>query len=258
MTLADALSIQLYSLREFAGGDLDAQLDALAELGFKRVETVGRHLADAAAVRAALDARGMSAPTGHVNLADLRQRFDWVVDQAATLGIEELYMPAVPPEDRHGRDAEFWRALGAELGGFAGRFGERGLALGYHNHNWELVPFADGTTPLGVLFDAAAGTPLTLEADVAWLVRGDADPLAWMEREKGRLTALHVKDIAPVGANLDEDGWADIGEGTLDWPALYREGVARGARWIVLEHDKPSDPVRFSRTGRAFALANFA
>ena len=30
----------------------------------------------------------------------------------------------------------------------------------------------------------------------------------------------------------------------LDWPTLWREGLARGARWMVLEHDKPKDPVR--------------
>lgn len=258
MSLSDALSIQLYSLREYAGGNLDAQLDALAELGFKRVETVGRHLADAPAVRAALDARGMAAPTGHVNLPDLRERFDWVLDQAATLGMEELYMPAVPPEDRHGRDAEFWRELGIELGEYAVRFKDQGLAFGYHNHNWELTPFADGTTPLQVMLGAAAGSPLTLEADVAWFVRGDADPVAWLEREKDRLTAIHIKDIAQAGENTDEDGWADIGEGTLDWPTIYKEAAARGVKWLVLEHDKPSDPVRFARTGRAFVLKNFA
>lgn len=258
MSLADALSIQLYSLRDYAGGNLDAQLDALAELGFRRVETVGRHLADAAAVRAALDARGMTAPTGHVNMPDLRTRFDWVADQAQILGIEELFMPAVAAEDRRGRDADFWRALGTELADFAVRFKERGLAFGYHNHNWELAPFADGTTALDVMFDAAGDAPLTFEADVAWLARDDADPVHWMEREKTRLTAIHIKDIAPAGENLDEDGWADIGEGTLDWPTLYKEAAARGVKWLVLEHDKPSDPVRFARTGRAFALANFA
>ena len=258
VSLADELSIQLYSLRDHAGGDPAATLDALAGLGFRRVETFGRHMADAAAIRAALDARGMSAPTGHVNLADLRERYDWALDQAGTLGLKEIYMPAVPPEDREGRDADFWCALGEELGTIADRLQEHGIAFGYHNHHWELIPFEGGGTPLEALFKGAAGSPLTFEADVAWLVRGGGDPVAWMEREKARLTAIHVKDIAPAGENPDEDGWADIGEGTLDWPTLYKEARARGAKWIVLEHDKPSDPLRFSRTGRAYALQHFA
>jgi len=258
VTIADELSIQLYSLRDHAGGDLAAQLDALATLGFKRVETIGGHLKDAAGVRAALDARGMTAPTGHVGLLDLRERFDFVVEGGRTLGIKEFYMPAVPPEDRHGRDAAFWRALGEELGALAERLEGHGIALGYHNHNWELTPFADGTTPLEALFEGAAGSPLTFEADVAWIARGGGDPHAWLAREADRLTAIHIKDIAPEGENADEDGWADIGKGTLDWPALYADAKAHGAKWFVLEHDKPLDAVAFCRTGRAFALEHFA
>jgi sugar phosphate isomerase/epimerase len=151
-------------------------------------------------------------------------------------------------------DAQGWHAVGAELGDMAHKLQERGLALGYHNHNWELAPFPDGRTPLEVLFEGAEGSPLTFEADLAWLVRGGADPVAWLDRYRDRLAAVHVKDIAPAGANLDEDGWSDIGAGTLDWPMLWRQSLAHGAKWLVLEHDKPKDPVGFARTGRAFCL----
>ena len=251
MDVARDLSIQLYSLREF--GDLDRQLAALAEIGFSKVETVGGHLADAAGTRARLDAHGITAPTAHVGMADLRQRPDWVVEQAKTIGIEQLFMPAVPLEERQ-MSAEGWRAVGAELGTMAQRMQESGLALGYHNHHWELQPFADGRTPLELLFAGAGGSPLTFEADLAWLVRGGVDPVAWLDWYRHRLAAVHVKDIAPWGENEDEDGWCDIGAGTLDWPMLWHEALAHGARWMVLEHDKPKDPVRFARTGREFLL----
>ncbi|MFL5335545.1 MAG: sugar phosphate isomerase/epimerase family protein, partial [Geminicoccaceae bacterium] len=141
MNVAQDLSIQLYSLRDYH--DLDRQLDALAEIGFRRVETVGGHLAEATATRAKLDARGITAPTGHVGMADLRTRLDWVADQARTVGIEQLFMPAVLLEERE-MGADGWRAAGAELGGMAQRMQEQGLALGYHNHHWELVAFPDG------------------------------------------------------------------------------------------------------------------
>lgn len=251
MNIADQLSIQLYSLREY--GDLDRQLDALAELGFRRVETVGGHLADASATRAKLDARGIKAPTGHVGMAELRTRLDWVAEQAKIVGIEQLFMPAVPLEEREGTP-DAWRAIGAELGRMAERMAGHGLALGYHNHHWELIAFADGRTPLELLFEGANGSPLTFEADLAWLVRGGVDPMAWLDWYRDRLTAVHVKDIAPLGENLDEDGWSDIGAGTLDWPSLWHESLAHGAKWMVLEHDKPKDPVGFARASRDFLL----
>ena len=59
----------------------------------------------------------------------------------------------------------------------------------------------------------------------------------------------------PAGTKLDEDGWADVGDGVLDWRGqLAPAALANGARWLVAEHDKPSDPARFAR--RSFAFLN--
>ncbi len=255
MNLADELSIQLYSMRNH--GDLDRQLSALAGLGYRRVETVAGHIADAPGTRARLDAHGLTAPTGHVPLVELRTRPDWVVDQAKTLGIVQLFMPAVPVEERD-QPAERWRSVGAELADLAERLAADGLRLGYHNHHWELAPYPDGSRPLEHLLDAASGSKLGWQADIAWLVRGEVEPVAWLERYRDRLVSAHVKDIAPEGQNLDEDGWADVGQGVLDWPTLWRAARSRGARWMVLEHDKPSDAVRFARVSRAFLLEHCA
>ena len=66
------------------------------------------------------------------------------------------------------------------------------------------------------------------------------------------LDAAHVKDIAPAGQNLDQDGWADVGAGVLDWQDLWRACRAAGARWMVVEHDKPADPARTARACYAY------
>ena len=60
------------------------------------------------------------------------------------------------------------------------------------------------------------------------------------------MVAVHIKDIAPEGEALDEDGWADIGQGTLDWAGLMAELHATPAGLFVLEHDNPSDDERFA------------
>jgi sugar phosphate isomerase/epimerase len=83
-------------------------------------------------------------------------------------------------------------------------------------------------------------------------VRGGADPKAWIERYKDRVVSAHVKDIAPSGEALNEDGWADVGHGVLDWRDLWRCCRAAGARWMVVEHDKPADPARCARLSFAF------
>src|SRR5919109_1263655 len=118
MAVTDVLAIQLYMMRSLE--DLDRILDAVAEAGFRHVETVGAQLDDAGNVKAKLDTRGLSAPSGHVGLAALRERPEALIDACRTLGIDQLFMPAVPPDQR-AMPAAGWRALGQELGGMAER-----------------------------------------------------------------------------------------------------------------------------------------
>lgn len=249
MSVTDVLSIQLYTLRSM--GDLDRILDAVAAAGYRHVETVGSHLDDARGTRAKLDERGLKASSSHVGLATLRERPEAVADAAKTLGFEQLFMPAVPAEQR-AMAADGWRALGRELGELAERFKAQGVELGYHNHHWELELKEGGKTALELLYEAAAGSPLTWQADVAWLVRGGVEPKAWLERYRDRLVSAHVKDIAPAGQNEDEDGWADVGSGVLDWRDLWQACRDAGARWMVVEHDKPGDPARSARASFDF------
>lgn len=245
-----ALSIQLYSLRTLPG--LPEVLDAAKLAGYRYVELVGSHLDLAGDVRRQLDARELSASSSHVGMTALRERFDAVMAACKTLGFAQLFMPAVPPDERH-RGEPYWTALGQELGLMATRAKHRGIELGYHNHDWELKSQSDGRSALECLFAGAADTPLAWQADVAWLVRGGDDPVALMQRHQARLISVHAKDLAPAGTKLDEDGWADVGQGVLDWRGrLAPAAIANGARWLVAEHDKPNDPVRFARNSFSF------
>jgi len=249
MSVTDILSIQLYTLRSMES--LDRILDTVAEAGFRYVETVGSHLDDVANVRAKLDARGLRASSSHVSLAALREKPGVIMDACRTLGITHLYMPAVPPDQRD-MDARGWRSLGDELGKMAERFQEQGIRLGYHNHHWELKPKEGDKTALELIFEAAEGSPLTWQVDVAWLARGGADPKEWINRYRSRVTAAHVKDIAPDGQNEDQDGWTDVGAGVLNWRELWRTCREAGAEWMVVEHDKPADPAQTTRASFAF------
>jgi sugar phosphate isomerase/epimerase len=249
MSVADILSIQLYTLRSL--DNLDRILDVVSDAGYRYVETVGSHLDDVVNVRSQLDARGLKASSSHVSLAALREKPDAVADACRTLDITDLYMPAVPPEQRD-MAADGWRSLGHELGKMADGFQKHGIRLGYHNHHWELKPKDGGKTALELIFEAAGGSPLAWEVDVAWLVRGDVDPKEWITRYRHLVTAAHVKDIAPAGENEDQDGWADVGSGVLDWHSLWRTCRDAGARWMVVEHDKPADPAETARSSRDF------
>ena len=239
MADTSTLSVQLYSLRSL--GDLDRILDAVSVAGYRYVETIGSHLDDAPAVADKLAARGLKVSSTHASLAQLRDKPDAVAAACRTLGFTQIYMPSLPPERRN-MPGEDWTALGQELGEMARRFEGQGLALGYHNHNWELQQKDGERTALDLFLAASAGTPLTWQVDVAWLVRGGAEPKALIQRYADRVSSAHVKDLAPQGEGEDEGGWADVGHGVLHWPELWLACKNAGAKWMVVEHDAPRDP----------------
>jgi sugar phosphate isomerase/epimerase len=247
--MSDPVSVQIYSLRKL--GSLERELAIVAEAGYRNVELISAHLENPAPTRKALANAGLTASSAHVSLAALRERFDAIVEACQMLSFTELYMPAVPREERES-PAPYWSALGHELATMAERSARQGVNLGYHNHDWELKVGARDKDGLMLIFDAAGSAPLFWEVDLAWLARGGADPLTVMTRHASRINAMHVKDLAPAGTNLEEDGWADVGSGTLDWPALWPECRKFSPRWMVVEHDNPVDPARSVRNSLGF------
>ncbi len=245
MKPGDRLSFQLYSARFLE--PLSAQFDLLAGLGYRFVEPFGGLFGDAEGLKRLLDKHGMTAPTAHVGLDRMRNDAQATARLCKGLGIETVLAPAPPMGEREGDEAH-WRKLGRELAAIGKVMAGEGLRFGWHNHHFEYGRAPSGKTWLECMFEEAPD--LVWEADLAWIVRGGADPAAELAKHSARVVAVHVKDIAPAGQCADEDGWADPGHGTLDWGRLLPAIKAAGAEYYVVEHDKPNDVKRFATRAR--------
>lgn len=241
------VALQLYSMRDCA--DQIALLAQLPAMGITKVEGYGGVYADPTAYRAAMDANGVSMPSGHMGLADIEGDFNATLRIIRTLGITRVFAPYLEEKDRP-QTAAGYADLAQRLNKAAKQYAEHGIFFGWHNHDFEFVALADGSIPMDILLDTAPD--MAWEADLAWIVRGGADPLAYVQRYGNRLSAIHVKDIAAEGLNLDEDGWCDLGDGTMDWATLLQACRSQSNDLIyALEHDKPSDPVGYAKRSAA-------
>jgi len=241
-------SYQLYSARNEKS--LDDTLKTLKSLGYAQVEGWGGQFSDPAALAASLKTAGLTMPTAHIGYAQLEDTAK-AIEIAKTVGIQTIYCPAPPSADyREGKGS--WADFAAGLAKIGAALKAGGIGFGYHNHHWEFVKLADGKTPIELIL---ASPDVQWEMDLAWVVKAGEDPVAWMDKLGSKITAIHVKDIAPAGQNADEDGWADVGHGTVDWRGLlntFREKTP--AKIFVMEHDNPSDYQRFAR--RSFETVN--
>ncbi len=231
---------QLYSARNTP---LSETLRLVAEAGYTGVEAYRDNFVDSEALKRELDKHSLSVPSMHINLRHLRADLDACIARAYMFGCQHVVCPFLEPDERPSDIAQ-WLALGRELDRISLILAARNITFAWHNHDFEFEPLVDGTIPLEQLLDTAPS--MTWEIDVAWVVRAGTDPLPWIQRYQSRLSAVHLKDLAPAGERLDEDGWADLGDGVVAWDQLMPQLLSSPASLYITEHDNPSDLDRFA------------
>lgn len=241
------LAVQLYSLRMLPDS-LDTVLGHVAALGYRGVETIGDHNMSAGELQGLLQKHNLTVVSTHVGLAALEADPEKVIDFNLTLGNDVITIPFLAQELRP-TDGAGWQALGGRLGKLGERCVAAGMRLLYHNHAFEMERI-DGKLAIEWLLEGADPANLQWEPDLAWIVRGEADPVKLLQQYTGRVPRIHVKDLSPAGTNEEEKGFADVGHGTLDWETLLPVAKAAGAEWYIVEHDLPRDPLR--SIGRSF------
>ncbi len=250
------LTYQLYSSRKFP--PLADTLAMLARAGYVSVEGYGALYADDALVGDLvrhLEESGLTMPSGHFGLDMIETETAKVLDIAAALGIRTVFCPHVAAESRPDTGAG-WEAFGRRVAEAGKPLRDAGLRFGWHNHDFEFIPTDDGALPQAAIF---AGAPdLEWEADLAWVARGGGDPVEAVGTFGDRITAVHLKDIAPAGQSTGEDGWADLGAGVVNWSGLIGALRASPVRLWIAEHDNPSDDRRFAEASHAAATSLLA
>lgn len=237
-------SYQLYSSRNFP--PLSDTLTMLAECGYAEVEGYGALMSNEDNVRMleeGLASTGLTMPTAHFNLDQVKGAPDAVMKTARRLGIRTIVVPYVAPEQRP-VDAASWAAFGRNVAEAGKPFSDAGFTFAWHNHDFEFEKLDESVLPIDLIL--GAGDHMKLEFDLAWAAVAGIDPRTAIDTYADRIVAAHIKDIAPAGENTGEDGWADVGHGTMDWPDLYAALKALNVPSMIMEHDNPSDHHRFA------------
>jgi len=245
------LSVQLYSLGTAPSTDLGGTIERLASLGFAAVEPVlgtgaskemrafaesmgAQHIpppVDAVALKHALDAHGMTAPSSHVQLP-LGEHAEAILDEQEMLGGTTLVTAALFNAESGSLEAFDDLDRIKELAERFNRASEvaqaRGMRVGYHNHFWEFAAQFDGRSGLEVFYELCE-PEVVAEVDIYWAQLGGRDPVELVRSLGDRVTLLHVKDgDGELGATSTA-----LGEGVVDLPGTL--AAATVAQWHVVE-----------------------
>ena len=217
---------------------LFSTLRALKELGYDGVEFFLYFDVPPEEMKAACREIGLEPFSTHPRLFRFFDALDEEIAYAKAAGIETLVMPHVPDEDRN---PEYYRKLLAAIPEWKKKCDAAGLKLAWHNHEFEFEPYGGSRYLLDAILAADPG--VNYEIDTFWSTYSKVDTLALMDQYKDRIEYVHFKDYKSSGEGWDSIDFCAVGDGLVNVPIIAAKAAQIGARWAVVEQDKPQTDV---------------
>jgi sugar phosphate isomerase/epimerase len=226
------VGLELYSVRDGLKTNFSGTLDQVAKMGYQCVEFYAPYYdwtpAYAKQVRSQINSLGVRCYSTHNSLASFSpEGLEKAIELNKILGAQ--YIVLAHPGQVNGIDG--WKQIAETLNKANQTMARSGLHAGYHNHDLEWRPI-DGQKPIEIL---ASNTDksIMLQLDVGTCVATGNDPVAWIDRNPGRIRSLHLKDWSP------EQGYRVLfGEGAAPWKKIFAaaEGTG-GVEYYLIEQE---------------------
>lgn len=275
------IGLQLYALGDKPTVDMDGTLAKLAAIGLTDIELPGFYNRTPKDLRAAADRAGVRFSSIHMNMPGpftggaltLLSPAQAIADGLNTLGIYQVFLPLCPlpegfsiPEGKspqvaigealRAAGADHWKRTAALLNERAAALRPFGIKLGYHNHNMEFAPLEGGTTGWQILLAETDPTLVNFELDLGWTSAAGLDPAMELAKLKGRVKAVHLKDIkATTKTNyvMAQDP-TQVGDGRLQWAKILPAALTAGVEHFYVEQEPPFAMDRLDAVTRSHAF----
>ncbi len=211
------VGLMLYSVREACARDFEATLREVAAMGYEGVELFDLHGREPAEVAGWLGGLGLPACGRHASLDAVESQLDELAEEASAIGWRRLVVSWLDPSQLGDESLQ-------RLAAAARAAADRGLELGFHNHDAEVREgFLDRLPP-----------EVFLELDAGWAWWAGADPVDLL----GRGPLVHVKDFRTRG----ERSFCPVGDGAVGYERVAPAAVRAGVEWLLVEQDETDGP----------------
>ena len=238
--------LTLYTVRNDMGQNADSTLREVAAVGYKYIEAAdyrnGKFYNKTPdEFKSALDALGLIPLSAHMGGVTLENADQQIADAKAA-GFKYFVLP-IPPQgffefDREARSIKMKgdiKELTELMNTLGKKCKEAGLELLYHNHDFEYKKDENGIVPIEFFMENTDPELVNFQVDLYWVVKAEADPIAYMEKYPGRFKIWHIKD-------MDEQGrFAPVGTGTIDFAKILEKKEVSGMKYYIVEQDRTFD-----------------
>jgi sugar phosphate isomerase/epimerase len=240
--------IQLWTVKSEAEKDLEGTLRKVYAAGFREIEFAGYYGKTPAEIGKLMRDIGFTLVSTHAGAGDIAKNGDKIVADAKALGLKYVVCssPGVSPEKEKlsweermkAVDLSDWKWNAELFNQFGRKVTNAGMTFGYHNHDAEFKKFG-GQSAFDYLFANTDPNLVKIQLDVGWVAVAQEDPIAILDKYKGRVVSLHVKDVARRGADGKSPSSVALGEGTVDWKKVLSTAKANGVKHYFYEQEEP-------------------
>ena len=230
--------IQIFSVRDHFTDEVGVRsaFSALAEMGYSYVHTAGTYdfIAPEKFKEYACEA-GLSFCGTHYDFGRIQSDVDGTVRYHETLGTRNIGVGGMPMQMRG--SVEGTEEFIKEFNRLACEYGKRGYKLTYHNHAFEFRKTPDGKTFFDRLIEELDPENTSFVFDTYWAQYAGIDVRMMIERLKGRIDILHLKDMA-VSCEDSKPMITEIGSGNINFKDIIPTAERCGVKYFVTEDDR--------------------
>jgi sugar phosphate isomerase/epimerase len=231
------IGLELYSVRNEMKKDLMGTVDGVAKMGYQVVEFYAPYFdwtpAYAKEVRKKLDGLGIKCASTHNGRnAFAADKVGKAVELNGILGSKYIVMASAGKVV----GADGWKKVADELNAGNEKMKAAKIHAGYHNHAAEWKP-VDGKVPMEII---AANTDksIMLQFDIGTALEESKDPMAWINKNPGRIKSLHLKEWSKTKGYK-----CLLGEGEGPWKKIFDAAEKKGGvEYYLIEQEGSEFP----------------
>ncbi|MBO4412164.1 MAG: sugar phosphate isomerase/epimerase [Lachnospiraceae bacterium] len=222
------IGAQLFTVREFCRTltDFAETLKKVADIGYRTVQVSATCPFEAEWLKRELEANGLRCVLTHTPKDRLLQETDKVAEEHAVFGCDYVGLGMFKFED----PVPDYITFKTTWGPVAERLKQDGRYFMYHNHAREFQKIGRETILEKIIEDFPADV-MGITLDTYWAQVGGADPAQYLEKLKGRIPCIHLKDCG-YGSRMEV-----IGEGNINFDRVFEKAEAGGTKYMLVEQD---------------------
>ena len=241
---AQAIGIQMGSMRGMFSQGMPAVIAKLKELGITEIEGGGGRSMDRAEFRKLAEENGLKivATGAGFPLLENKDSLQKVITNAKQLGAQYVVCYWIPHDGDNFTFADMKK--GVEVFNAAGKtLKENGLTFSYHVHGYELREYPEGKgTMFEYMMDNTNPEYVTFQMDVFWIKNPGQDPVALLKKYPKRWKSLHLKDRRPgtpnnLNGRQDKETNVVLGTGDVGIAEIMKTAKKIGIKHYFIEDE---------------------